>query len=150
MPYLGVLPFVNEPGQQYSVALSVGQNMHVPRDARSGDAQPHDRTFAGWSYIALALHAKTASQLDSFKTSIGAVGTSALAEETQNNYHQIMGFERVRGWGRQLSDEPGIVLSWQRTLSSTATPGNAAPECLKRCSWRISWAATALCLAAPN
>jgi len=118
MPYLRILPFVNEPGQQYNVALSLGQNMYVPQDTRSGIAQPDDRPFAGWSYIALALHAKTASQLDSFETSIGVVGPSALAEETQNNYHALMGFERVRGWGRQLHDEPGIVLSWQRTLRS--------------------------------
>lgn len=118
LPYLGILPFVNEPGQQYNVALSTGQNMYVPRDTKSGDAQPDDRPFAGWSYIALALHAKTASQLDTFETSLGVVGPSALAEETQNNYHGIMGFERVRGWGRQLNDEPGILLSWQRTLRS--------------------------------
>lgn len=116
LPYLGMLPFVNEPGQQYNVALSLGQNMFVPRDTRSGAPQPDDRPFAGWGYISLALHAKTATQLDSFETSIGVVGPSALAEETQNNYHALAGFERVRGWGRQLQDEPGIVLSWQRTL----------------------------------
>lgn len=118
LPYLGILPFVNEPGQQYNVALSVGQNMYVPRDTKSGAAQPDDRPFAGWSYIALALHAKTASQLDTFETSLGVVGPSALAEETQNNYHALMSFGRVRGWHRQLHDEPGIVLSWQRTLRS--------------------------------
>lgn len=116
LPYLGILPFVNEPGQQYNVALSLGQNMFVPRDTHSGAAQPDDRPFAGWSYISLALHAKTATQLDTFETSLGVVGPSALAEETQNNYHALMGFERVRGWSRQLHDEPGLVLSWQRTL----------------------------------
>ncbi|HWR04027.1 MAG TPA: lipid A deacylase LpxR family protein [Humidesulfovibrio sp.] len=116
LPYLRILPFVNEPGQQYNVALSLGQNMYVPQDTRSGIVQPDDRPFSGWGYISLALHAKTATQLDTFETSIGVVGPSALAEETQNNYHAIMGFERVRGWGRQLQDEPGIVLSWQRTL----------------------------------
>lgn len=116
LPYLGILPFVNEPGQQYNVALSLGQNMYVPRDTLSGAPQPDDRPFAGWSYVSLALHAKTATQLDTFETSIGVVGPSAMAEETQNNYHALMGFERVRGWSRQLHDEPGVMLSWQRTL----------------------------------
>lgn len=116
LPYLRILPFVNEPGQQYNVALSLGQNMYVPRNTMSSAAQLSDRPFAGWSYISLALHAKTATQLDSFETSVGVVGPSAMAEETQNNYHALMGFERVRGWGRQLHDEPGLVLSWQRTL----------------------------------
>lgn len=27
-----------------------------------------------------------------------------------------MGFERVRGWRNQIHDEPGLLLSWQRTL----------------------------------
>ena len=116
LPYLRLLPFVNEPGQQYNVALSLGQNMYVPRNTTINAAQPDDRPYAGWSYVALALHAKTATQLDTFETSVGVVGPSALAEETQNNYHALMGFERIRGWGHQLHDEPGIVLSWQRTL----------------------------------
>lgn len=118
LPYLGILPFVNEPGQQYNVALSLGQNMFVPRNTSTNAPQPEDRPFAGWSYLSLALHAKTSTQLDSFETSLGIVGPSSLAEETQNNYHALMGFERIRGWGHQLHDEPGIVLSWQRTLRS--------------------------------
>jgi len=74
LPYLRLLPFVNEPGQQYNVALSLGQNMYVPRNTTINAAQPDDRPYAGWSYVALALHAKTATQLDTFETSVGVVG----------------------------------------------------------------------------
>ena len=116
LPYLRALPFVNEPGQQYNVALSMGQNMYVPRNTQIETAQPDDRPYAGWTYISLALHAKTATQLDSFETSIGIVGPSARAGETQNNYHTLMGFKRVEGWRNQIHDEPGLILSWQRTL----------------------------------
>ena len=114
--YLKRLPFVNEPGQQYNVALSLGQNMYVPHNTHTAAPQPNDRPYAGWSYMSLALHAKTANQLDSFETSLGVVGPSALAGETQNNYHSIMGFKRVEGWRNQIHDEPGLILSWQRTL----------------------------------
>lgn len=116
LPYLRALPFVNEPGQQYNVALSLGQNMYVPRNTQTEAPQPDDRPYAGWSYLSLALHAKTATQLDSFETSIGVVGPSALAGQTQNNYHTLMGFKRVEGWRNQIHDEPGLMLSWQRTL----------------------------------
>lgn len=116
LPYLELLPFVNEPGQQYNVGLSLGQNMYTPRNTDATDYQPDDRPYAGWTYFSLALHAKTARQLDSFETTLGIVGPSARAGETQNNYHAVMGFERAHGWKHQLHDEPGLMLSWQRTL----------------------------------
>ncbi|MBU1228333.1 MAG: lipid A deacylase LpxR family protein [Proteobacteria bacterium] len=116
LPYLRALPFVNEPGQQYNVALALGQNMYTPRNTQVESAQPNDRPYAGWTYLSLALHAKTANQLDSFETTLGIVGPSARAGETQNNYHTLMGFKRAEGWRHQIHDEPGLLLSWQRTL----------------------------------
>jgi len=116
LPYLRALPFVNEPGQQYNVALSLGQNMYTPHNTNTVAYQPSDRPYAGWTYIALALHAKTAEQLDTFETTLGIVGPSARAGETQNNYHVLMGFARANGWKNQIHDEPGLMLAWQRTL----------------------------------
>ncbi len=116
LPYLRALPFVNEPGRQYNVALSAGQNMYTPRDTSTEAYQPGDRPYAGWTYVSLALHAKTASRLDSFETTLGIVGPSARVGETQNNYHTLMGFARANGWKNQIHDEPGVMLAWQRTL----------------------------------
>lgn len=118
LPYLHILPFVNEPDQQYNVALALGQNMYVPRNTSLKTPLPNDRPYAGWTYVSLALHAKTSMQLDTFETSLGIVGPSARAAETQNNYHALMGFDRVEGWDHQINDEPGVMLSWQRTLRS--------------------------------
>jgi hypothetical protein len=116
LPYLAALPFVNEPDQQYNVALSLGQNMYTPKDTATTAYQPDDRPYAGWTYMALALHAKTPNQLDTFETTLGIVGPSARAGETQNNYHVLMGFAKANGWKNQIHDEPGVMLSWQRTL----------------------------------
>ncbi|SNR87722.1 hypothetical protein SAMN04488503_1668 [Humidesulfovibrio mexicanus] len=116
LPYLQLLPFVNEAGQQYNVGLSLGQNMYTPGDTGVSTYQPDDRPYAGWTYFSLALHAKTPRQLDSFETTLGIVGPSARAGETQNNYHTMMGFKRAQGWEHQIHDEPGLMLSWQRTL----------------------------------
>jgi len=116
LPYLAVLPFVNDVGQQYNVALSAGQNMYTPGNTSISEYQPNDRPYAGWTYASLALHGKTAYQLDSFETTLGIVGPSARAGETQNNYHTLMGFKRAQGWKNQIHDEPGLMLSWQRTL----------------------------------
>jgi len=116
VPYLALLPFVNESGQQYNVALALGQNMYTPQNTSTKAYQPSDRPYAGWTYMALALHAKTPTQLDTFETTLGIVGPSARAGETQNNYHVLMGFKKANGWNNQIHDEPGVMLSWQRTL----------------------------------
>ncbi|OIO01951.1 MAG: hypothetical protein AUJ49_06975 [Desulfovibrionaceae bacterium CG1_02_65_16] len=116
LPYLRALPFVNDPGQQYNVALALGQNMYTPQNTATTAYQPQDRPYAGWTYMSLALHAKTPTQLDTFETTLGMVGPSARAGETQNNYHVLMGFKKANGWKHQIHDEPGLMLSWQRTL----------------------------------
>ena len=116
LPYLRALPFVNEPGRQYNVALALGQNMYTPHNTATSVYQPQDRPYAGWTYMSLALHAKTPTQLDTFETTLGVVGPSARAGETQNNYHVLMGFKKANGWNNQIHDEPGLMLSWQRTL----------------------------------
>ncbi len=116
MPYLGVLPFVNRPGQVYNIGIALGQNMYVPQNTRATYPLPNDRPYAGWTYVSLAVHAKTPTQLDTIETSVGIIGPSSLAGETQNTYHSLIGIQRVEGWNNQLKNEPGVLLTWQRTL----------------------------------
>ena len=121
LPYLRILPFVNDASQQYNVGLALGQNMYVPRHTQTTIPQTNDRPYAGWTYIALAVHAKTPTQLDTFETTLGIVGPAALAGETQNAYHELIGSKRVEGWNNQIHNEPGVMLTWQRTLRVART-----------------------------
>ena len=116
IPYLAILPFVNERGQQYNVGLSLGQNIYTPQNTQTEALQPDDRPYAAWLYMSLALHAKTSTQLDTFETSLGMVGSSALGEEAQNNFHSLISVQHAQGWKNQLHNEPGLLLTWQRTL----------------------------------
>ncbi|MDY7001907.1 MAG: DUF2219 family protein, partial [Thermodesulfobacteriota bacterium] len=59
------------PGRWYNVGLSVGQDIYTPVNTRAEELQEDDRPYAGWSYISLALHAKNATVLDTFETSLG-------------------------------------------------------------------------------
>src|SRR3546814_20979967 len=51
----------------------------------------------------------------SIQLEIGVVGPAALGEETQNTYHRISGVDESNGWDNQIENEPGIVLSYERT-----------------------------------
>jgi len=117
LPFLGILPFVNSPGQQYNVALSLGQNMYTPTHTQVSLPLPNDRPYAGWTYFSLGLHAKTDNQLDTFETTVGVVGPASQAAQTQNDFHALIGDAPSLGWSHQIHNEPGVMLTWQRTLN---------------------------------
>lgn len=52
---------------------------------------------------------------------VGVVGPSALAEETQNLVHSLVGGEDFAGWDHQLRDEPVVRLMHQRLHKRTLT-----------------------------
>ncbi|MBF0480647.1 MAG: lipid A deacylase LpxR family protein [Desulfovibrionaceae bacterium] len=115
LPAIGILPFVNQPGQQYNLALALGQNMYTPTHLQVSSPQPTDRPYAGWTYVSLGLHAKTPDKLDTFEATVGFVGPESYAAQTQNAFHSLIGDPPSLGWRNQIHDEPGIILTWQRT-----------------------------------
>ncbi|OPX34630.1 MAG: hypothetical protein B1H11_10530 [Desulfobacteraceae bacterium 4484_190.1] len=58
LPLVYKLPFINEPGLQRNVALSLGQNMYTPKDISQKDLIKGDRPYAGWTYFGIAFHSK--------------------------------------------------------------------------------------------
>lgn len=111
---IAAYPFVNDPGKQHAVSLSLGHSIYTPKDVGTSNPPDDQRPYAGWLYFSVALHSKDAEQLDTFETTLGMVGPSALGEEVQNNFHNAIGAARSHGWSRQLHDEPGLLLTWQR------------------------------------
>ncbi|MGM0537671.1 MAG: lipid A deacylase LpxR family protein, partial [Thermodesulfobacteriota bacterium] len=114
LPLLRLAPFVNEPDSTHNVGLILGQHIYTPADIYTEKLIPDDRPYAGFLYAGLALHSKTADQLDTIELAAGMVGPSALGEQTQNTVHKIRDLKKAQGWENQLRDEPALRLSWQR------------------------------------
>jgi hypothetical protein len=114
LPLIRKLPLINRSGFQRNVGLSVGQNIYTPEDISRKDLIQDDRPYAGWSYFTLTFHVKNARQLDVFDVTMGIIGPSSLAEETQRIVHQWLESKDPKGWDNQLKDEPGLLISWQR------------------------------------
>lgn len=113
---ISYIPFIHEQGLIRNVGLSIGQNLYTPSDRDARELLKDDRPYAAWLYFSTALHSKNREKLDSFEITAGMVGPSALGEQTQNNIHDLFNIGRANGWEHQLRDEPGLILSWQRTL----------------------------------
>lgn len=109
------IPFFPGHGE-VRASYAVGQNMYTPADITLEDPPLTDRPYAGWLYGSIGLVTQTESRLDQLNLQIGVVGPAALAGETQRLVHEIVvGSDDPQGWDTQLHNEPGVVLTYQRS-----------------------------------
>jgi hypothetical protein len=108
------LPFVNEPGFQRALSLSLGQNIYTPEDLKQRDLIEDDRPYAGITYLALGFHSKNARRMDSLEFDLGMVGPHSYAEQCQETLHQWFDATDPQGWDNQLKDEPVANIFYER------------------------------------
>ncbi|WP_339630852.1 lipid A deacylase LpxR family protein [uncultured Sneathiella sp.] len=110
-----LLPFFPEDGLVRS-SYAIGQNMYTPNDISDPDPPLDERPYAGWLYGAVGIVVETGEkQLDQLQLQFGIVGPSSLAEQSQEFIHKVVGSPKPQGWDTQLKDEPGLVLTYQRS-----------------------------------
>lgn len=102
-------------GGTVRTSYAVGQNMYTPEDIALRDPPLDDRPYAGWLYGSIGLIAETGRRLDQLELTFGVVGPASLAEQTQTIVHEITGSQEPRGWDTQLKNEPGVILTYQRS-----------------------------------
>jgi hypothetical protein len=92
-----------------------GQSLFTPEDTNRFNPDPADRPYAGWLYTGASLLQDTEGRmLENFEVLAGIVGPDALGRQTQNDFHQFISVGEARGWGYQLKDEPGVMVSYER------------------------------------
>jgi lipid A 3-O-deacylase len=98
----------------------LGQSMFTPSNIRLRDPPTNDRPYAGWLYGGIGLVSDTGKRLDNLELDIGIVGPQSYAEDAQKFVHEIIGAKQPQGWDHQLKNEPGIVLTYERTWRAIA------------------------------
>jgi lipid A 3-O-deacylase len=95
--------------------IVVGQSMFTPADLKRNPPDPTDRPYAGWLYTGFGWYQEANRRtLDHFELQVGVVGPASLAQEVQTAYHSIVPNQVIpQGWGYQLRNEPGVVLSYE-------------------------------------
>lgn len=108
---------------EYTVRTSYafGQNMYTPTSITQEYPPDGDRPYAGWLYGSVGLIAEDGKRLDQLEITAGMVGPASLAEETQKTVHKIIGSDDPQGWRKQLKNEPGLILTYQRSWRSLIT-----------------------------
>ncbi len=102
--------------QRYKVGFALGQNIYTPADTETPSLIVEDRPYAGWLYASMMAQAqeKDGQMLRVVELSLGVVGPSALGQQAQNGWHDVINVPHAQGWDNQLHNEPGIMLSWER------------------------------------
>ncbi|HOU51361.1 MAG TPA: lipid A deacylase LpxR family protein [Smithella sp.] len=108
------LPYLNDPENQRTVSMSLGQNIYTPEDHQRTDVIKDDRPYAGITYLGLGLHSRNQKHMDTFELGVGLVGRHSYAEDCQTWLHQFNHSDYPRGWNNQLHDEPILNLFLER------------------------------------
>jgi hypothetical protein len=102
--------------------VSISQSIFTSRKRLVANPPRDDHPFAGHLAGAFTLSAASADSLGLIELSLGVIGPSSGAEETQELSHEILDRRRIRGWGRQLDDRPAGLLvlerRWHRSLAA--------------------------------
>lgn len=96
------------------MSLALGQSMFAPNDLSRTDLIVGDRPYAGWLYGSAGMLSDTGKTLDNLVLTLGVVGPSAMAKQTQKFVHRVVGAPNPHGWDNQLDDEPGVMLTYER------------------------------------
>lgn len=108
--------------------LTIGQSIFTPgrQEERMGDrfGLP-ERPYAGWLYGGAILTNDSGRRLDTVELDLGIVGPNAYGAEIQNWFHDVVGVAPFKGWDRQIKNEPGAVLAYERKwrVALEMTPG---------------------------
>jgi hypothetical protein len=107
--------FANDGTATRQVAFLGGQSLFTPKNLTLTDPSAHDRPYGGWLYGgASLLQENDGANLENVELELGAVGPVALAEQTQNTFHQFINDQTAKGWSHQIQNEPGVMLTYER------------------------------------
>ncbi|MBN2398557.1 MAG: lipid A deacylase LpxR family protein [Deltaproteobacteria bacterium] len=113
-PLIERLPFVNRPGDQRSVSLSLGQSIYTPEEIERSDLITDDRPYAGMTYLAVGFHSKSTDRMDTLEIDVGIVGRHSYAQDMQEAVHDRIDSINPQGWEHQLRDEPVLNVFFER------------------------------------
>ncbi len=115
-----VLPFFAQTGD-VRASISLGQNMYTPTDISVANPPLNARPYAGYLYAAMGLIAQGDGHLDQLQLQLGVIGPDSFAEQTQKFVHRIVHVDAPQGWNTQLGNEPGLVLTYERSWRAYAS-----------------------------
>ncbi len=131
------LPFVGDEGYTTYASWTLAQEMHTPDDITIPDPPLDDEPYAGVLYVDSMLYAKKDRWAHVWQLKLGVVGPASQAENTQKDFHDLVGGDEPMGWDTQLPDEPIVNVGY--TVAHLSAAGRAG----QTAEWRVVSVGTA-------
>jgi hypothetical protein len=96
------------------IAIDISQQIYTPFDTASKNPPLNDRPYAGVLLATVSAVQDNATSRSTIGLSVGLVGPSALGEEVQNGFHDLIGQKGNKGWKTQIHDEPVFAFNSAR------------------------------------
>jgi len=106
------IPFTSSQNSNNFISFTYANQMFTPYDLDETQIIKDDRPYAGYSYIEIALHQTTQTNLDSLTLQTGIVGASAGMESLQSLLHEYIDARDAAGWSNQLDNQFIIQLNY--------------------------------------
>lgn len=100
---------------QANMVVRFGQGIFTPEDPLATGLIADDRPYAGALLLGVGYNARRGDDLHATLLSVGVLGPSSRAEQTQRAIHRLTGSEDFRGWDNQLRDEGLLWLQHERS-----------------------------------
>ncbi len=110
-----LLPWFEE-GREVRTRYALGQTIYTPQNTALANPLPTDRPYAGFLYGSMGLVTDSGTHLDQLQVTLGVIGPASLASDSQKWIHSIIDEAKPAGWATQLRDEPGLIITYQRTV----------------------------------
>lgn len=125
------LPFVADDDYTTYASWSLAQEMNTPDDTLTPNPSTNDQPYSGILYVDSTLYAHKRNWTHAWQLKLGVVGPASHADETQREFHQLIGNDVPQGWDTQLPNEPIINISYSVAhLAAEGRTGGSA-------EWRV-------------
>lgn len=102
-------------GEKSGVYYSIGHNIYTPDDISVVHPAPGQRPYSGFLYGSMGFSTLVGDRVDDYELMLGTVGPSALGEQVQKRWHELVDVDKPMGWDTyQLHDEPIVNFNWQQ------------------------------------
>ena len=129
------LPFVADEGYRSYASWSLAQEINTPDEIRRTRAWTTSPTRE--SCTSTASSTRKQDWTHAWQLRLGVVGPASQADDTQREFHRVIGADKPRGWHTQLPNEPIVNVSY--TVAHLAAAGHAG----RSAQWRVVPVATA-------
>ena len=96
----------------YRTGFSVGQVISTPANLKETARIENDVPYVGLLAGQISWTAYNANRFRSFGVTLGTIGRSSLAEQSQNVIHSLIDSEIAEGWDNQVGDELAFNLNY--------------------------------------